>query len=110
MQPSRVFFYHMVIKYLVNKAKLSGRLARWMLLLEEFDYTVKYKLGRMHLHADHLSRLLEEMGTSPKDDRFIDDNLFLVTSNPDWYAGIVEFRSLKDFMLSGPKRLEGRLE
>ena len=39
----------MAIKYLVNKAEVSGRLARWMLLLEEFDYTVEYKPGRMHL-------------------------------------------------------------
>ena len=87
-----VFFVdHMTIKYLVNKAKLSGRLARWVLLLEEFDYTVEYKPGRLHLHANHLSRLLEEIGTNPIDDRFIDDNLFLVTSSLDWYAGVVEF-------------------
>ena len=59
--------------------------------MEEFDYTVEYKPGRMHLQADHLSRLLEEMETSHIDDRFIDDNLFLVTSSPDWYVGIVEF-------------------
>ena len=87
-----VFFVdHMAIKYLVNKAKLSGRLARWVLQLEEFDYTVEYKPGRLHLHADHLSRLSEAVGTSPVDDRFIDDNLFFITSSPDWYAGIVEF-------------------
>ena len=91
MQPSSIFIDDMAIKYLVNKAELSGRLARWMLLLEEFDYTVEYKYGRMHLQADHLSRLLEEMGTSSIDDKFIDDNLFLVTSSPDWYACIMEF-------------------
>ena len=87
-----VFFVdHMAIKYLVNKPELSGRLARWVLLLEEFDYTVEYKPGRMHLQADHLSRLSEELGTTPIDDSLIDDRLFLVTSTPDWYAGIVEF-------------------
>ena len=57
-----VFFVdHMAIKYLVNKANLSGRLARWILLLEEFDYTVEYKPDRMHLQADHLFRLSEEI-------------------------------------------------
>ena len=89
--PVVFFVNHMAIKYLVNKAELSGRLARWVLLLEEFDYTVEYKPGRMLLQADHLSRLSEEMGTSPIDDKFIDDNFFLVTSSPDWYARIVEF-------------------
>ncbi|BFI32702.1 hypothetical protein MPTK2_3g07970 [Marchantia polymorpha subsp. ruderalis] len=87
-----VFFVdHMAIKYLVNKAELSGRLARWVLLLEEFDYTVEYKPGRMHLQADHLSRLSEEIGTRPVDDRLIDESLFVITAKPEWYGGIVEF-------------------
>ena len=87
-----VFFVdHMAIKFLVNKAELSGRLARWVLLLEEFDYTVEYKPGRMHLQADHLSRISDEVGSCPIDDNLQDDNLFLVTAKADWYAGIVEF-------------------
>ena len=58
-----VFFVdHMAIKYLVNKAELSGRLTRWVLLLEEFDYTVEYKSVQMHLQTDHLSRLSEDIG------------------------------------------------
>ena len=87
-----VFFVdHMAIKYLVNKAELSGRLARWVLLLEEFDYTVEYKPGCMHLQADHLSRLSKKVGENPVDDRLMDDDIFVVTTRPDWYAGIVEF-------------------
>ena len=82
---------HMAIKYLVNKSQLSGRLTRWILLLEKFDYTVEYKPGRMHLQADHLSRLSEDMGTHPMDDSLIDDKLFVISATPDWYAGIVEF-------------------
>jgi hypothetical protein len=35
--PLVFFMDHMAIKCLVNKAELSGRLARWVLLLEEFD-------------------------------------------------------------------------
>jgi hypothetical protein len=36
-----VFFGdHMALRYLVNKPELSGRLARWVLLFSEFDYTV----------------------------------------------------------------------
>ena len=38
-----------------------------------------------------MSRLSEEVGTNPIDDKFMYDNLFLVTSSPDWYAGIVDF-------------------
>ena len=87
-----VFFVdHMVIKFLLNKAELSKRLARWVLLLREFDYMVEYKPGRMHLQADHLSRLSDEIGSSPVDDSLRDDNLFLVTAKADWSVGIVEF-------------------
>ena len=89
--PVVFFMDHLAIKYLVNKVKLSGRLTRWILLLEEFDYTVEYKPGRMHLQADHLSRLSEMMGDSPIDDRLVNNNLFVVTAKPEWYAGIVEF-------------------
>ena len=87
-----VFFVdHMAIKFLVNKPELSNGLARWVLLLEEFDYTVEYKPGRMHLQADHLFRLSELVGTTPIDGSFVDENLFVVTAYPEWYAGIVEF-------------------
>ena len=89
--PVLFFVDRMVIKYLVNKPDLSGKLARWILLLEEFDYIVEYKPGRIHLQADNLSRLSEDMGTTPIDDSLMKDRLFVVTSTPDWYSGIVEF-------------------
>lgn len=64
-----------MIKFMVNKAKLSGRLAKLVLLWKEFNYTVEYKPCRMHLQGDHLSMMSEEVGSSPIDDRLSDDNL-----------------------------------
>lgn len=95
----QVVFYvdHMAIKYLVNKPELSGRLARWVLLLQEFDYTVEYKPGSAHKQADHLSRLLEGPQTLPLDDNLVDETLFLVTARPLWYAGIVDFLTTQQF-------------
>ena len=89
--PVVFFVNHMAIKFLVNKAELSGRLARWVLLLEEFDYTIEYKHGHMHLQADHLSRLSDEARSCPVDDSLRNDNLFLVTAKSDWYSSTVEF-------------------
>lgn len=71
--PLVFLFDYMAIKFLVNKPELSGRLARWILLLEDFDYAVKYIPGRMHLQADHLSRLSERVKTTPIDDEFVDE-------------------------------------
>ena len=54
----KVIFYtdHDSLKYLVNKPDLSGRLARWILLLQEFNYEVVVKSGKSNLNADYLSR------------------------------------------------------
>lgn len=82
--PIVIFKDHMAIKYLVNKAELNKRLARWILLLKEFDYTVEYKPGRMHLQVDHLSRLSKVIGISPLNDGPIDDYNFVLTAQLEW--------------------------
>ena len=98
---NKVIFFvdHMVLRYLVNKPDLSGWLARWILLLTEFDYSVQFKPGKMHLQADHLSRLSEEMGTEEIDDEFSDGQLFAVQKVPLWYSYIAEFLSTQTFPL-----------
>jgi len=44
---------------------------------------VEYKRGKMHLQADHLSRLSEQVGPTPIVDNFVDENLFVVTAYPE---------------------------
>jgi hypothetical protein len=78
-----------MIKFLVNKVELSGGLVRWFLLLEKFDYAVEYKSDRMHLQADHLSKLSKNVGFSPIDDRLVDDIFFVVNVQPKWYRDII---------------------
>ena len=92
---NKVIFFvnHMALRYLVNKLDLSGRLACWILLLTEFDYTVQYKSGKMHLQADHLSPLSTEVGTEDIDDEFLDGRLFTIQKVPLWYSYIIEFLS-----------------
>ena len=54
----RIVFHtnHDSLKYLVNKPDLSGRIARWILLLQEFNYEVMVKPGKANANADYLSR------------------------------------------------------
>ena len=54
----RIVFHtdHDSLKYLVNKSDLSGRIARWILLLQEFTYEVIVKSGKSNANADFLSR------------------------------------------------------
>ena len=69
---------HDAIKYLVNKPDLFGCVARWIMLLQEFQYTIKVKPGHGNKNVDFLSRLEEaEVVESIKDD-FSDEHLFAI--------------------------------
>lgn len=95
-----LFVDHLALQYMVYKPNLSGPVVRWILLLEDLDYTKQYNPGRLHKHVDHLSRLSKEVGTVDIDDELLDDNLFLITIIPSWYVYIVEFLSIQK-MLEG---------
>jgi hypothetical protein len=49
----------MALVYLVNKPQVSRRVVRWLLLFLEYDFTIVYKLNRIHVIVDALSRLLD---------------------------------------------------
>jgi hypothetical protein len=48
---------HRALQWLKKSRDLSGRLARWALLLQEYDFEVIYRKGKDNANADCLSRL-----------------------------------------------------
>uniref|UniRef100_A0A914X6C2 RNA-directed DNA polymerase n=2 Tax=Plectus sambesii TaxID=2011161 RepID=A0A914X6C2_9BILA len=58
--PCVVFTDHAALKSLMTSKQLSGRLARWQLLLSEFNLTIVVRPGAQHKNADFLSRLHED--------------------------------------------------
>ena len=47
---------HNSLHWLMNVKDASGRLARWALLLQQYDYNIVHRPGRIHGNADCLSR------------------------------------------------------
>ena len=53
----KMYIDHSTLKYLVNKPALGGRIYRWLLLFQEYDFEVIVKLGRLNMGPDHLSHI-----------------------------------------------------
>jgi len=63
---------HKALTYLVNKPNSSGRFARWLFLMEEFDIDIVHHPGRRHGNVDGLTRAYEGVGDVSEDDDFLD--------------------------------------
>ena len=60
---------HEALRWVLNLADSSGRLARWRLRLAEYDYEVQYRPGVKHQLADGVSRLrVKDALSEPVDD------------------------------------------
>lgn len=88
------FVFHVdydVLKYMINKHQLSGRIARRVLLLQAFNFTVEVRLDKNHANAYHHSRLNEESESKPIDDSFSDAQLFYIDMIPYEYSKTIEY-------------------
>jgi hypothetical protein len=46
------YVYHMALIYLINKPHVSRIIAWWLLLFLEYDFTIVYKLSKIHVVAN----------------------------------------------------------
>lgn len=46
-----------MLKYLLNKPVLGGRIYRWLILFQEYDFEVIVKLGKEKVEPNNLSRI-----------------------------------------------------
>ena len=77
--PIVVFSDHAALKYLLSKKDAKPRLIRWILLLQEFNVTIRDKKGVENIVADHLSRLVcdKSFQTTPINDTFLMNNYLM---------------------------------
>ena len=57
---------------LVSKQSLTGKLVRWMLLLQEFEFKIQHRSGTQHAIANYLSRIKNGEDATGCDDDFPD--------------------------------------
>ncbi|KAL0413442.1 UNVERIFIED_CONTAM: Retrovirus-related Pol polyprotein from transposon.6 [Sesamum radiatum] len=86
-----VYSDHAALKYLLSKKDAKPKLLRWILLLQEFDLTIKDKKRAENLVADNLSRLITEGDAPPFKDEFPDERLLAAQEIVPWYADLVNF-------------------
>ncbi|XP_043720907.1 uncharacterized protein LOC122668398 [Telopea speciosissima] len=73
------------VKYLFEKPALTRRMARWLLLLSEFDITyVNQKSMKGRAISDYLAAYPAGSDLRPTDDSFPDEDLCHVEENQEW--------------------------
>ncbi|XP_074283667.1 uncharacterized protein LOC141608204 [Silene latifolia] len=93
-----VYTDHTAIKQIMVKKDAKPRLIRWVLLLQEFDVTIKDKPGSENLVADNLSRLTKEARGDvddgiPIDEWLPDVSILAITHSDPWYEDISNYLS-----------------
>ena len=69
---------HSALVYLVSKASLTSKLARWTFLQQEFEFEIYHRPGVQHPVVDYLSWLESGEAGDRVRDRFPDAKLFKV--------------------------------
>ena len=90
----KFFTDHFILKYLVNKPMLEGRICRWLLLFQEFSFEVIINLGRCNVGPDHLSRLDSWESGRAVDDHLLDADLFRIEAILKYLENIAIFLSI----------------
>ncbi|KAL0342569.1 UNVERIFIED_CONTAM: hypothetical protein Scaly_1919500 [Sesamum calycinum] len=83
--------YGAALKHVLSKKESKPRLIRWILLLKEFNLTIKDCKGLENLVADHLSRLIRKEDDTPFCYNFPSERLFKMQGMVPWYSVIVDY-------------------
>ncbi len=71
---------HMALVYLINKPQVSSIIARWILLVFEYDFKIVHKLGRSHLMVDALNKLPNKTKLIGVPNQTTDAHMFIFTT------------------------------
>ncbi|KAH8240275.1 hypothetical protein KR032_003261, partial [Drosophila birchii] len=95
LMPFTVITDHASLKWLMTMKDISGRLARWSLRLQSFDFQIAHRKGADNVVADTLSRCVEELELD------VDDALGFATTE----FQSVEYKEIRDEIRDNQARL-----
>jgi hypothetical protein len=72
----------MALVYIINKPQVSKKLAKWLLLFLECEFTIVYKPSRTHVVVDILFKLLDSLEPLGVPYQIVDASLFSI--EPIW--------------------------
>lgn len=87
----KMYMDHYALKYLVNKPMLGGKICRWLLLFQEYDFEVIMKPRRLNVGPKHLSRIEKWEEPSSLEEGLLDAQCFVVRVTCDRFADIIHF-------------------
>ena len=87
----KIFTNHSALKYLFNKPVLGGKICRWFLLFQEYDFEIIVYTSQLNAIPDHPSCI--ESGEEPTniDDGFLDAQLFAIKVVDEHLPNIIQF-------------------
>jgi hypothetical protein len=105
----KMFTDHVSLKYLVNKPMLGGRICRWLVLFQEFNFELRVNPRKMNVGPDRLSRVTNGEEPTNLEDNFPDAQLFSVQVVDEYFIDIIEYLSTRvvprDFSTARKKNL-----
>jgi len=88
--PFKVITDHASLKWLMGQKDLSGRLARWSLKLQAFDFTIEHRKGSLNVVPDSLSRVhMDELQKAGAEELDIHINLDSTAFQSSNYVNLV---------------------
>eukprot|EP00253_Pinus_taeda_P030157 PITA_30157 len=90
----KMYTDHYALKYLVNKPMLGGKICRWLLLFQEYDFEVIRKPRRLNARPNHFSCI--ETGEDPTnlEEGLPNAHLFVVHVADNYFVDIIHFLTI----------------
>ena len=85
-------------QYILSRRMIGGKFAKWIVILQEFDWDFRLAKAKKSLVFTEL--LLDLLGNSEEvsyDESLVDDHLFLIDSSDLWYGSIIVYLQTTKF-------------